>query len=187
MFVGSRTQEFQQALSGVGPVFLSFLAIHVPASLVAVVSGASAATARKGKGRHTRSGTIYFWAIATVFASATGMAAMRLSQDYYLIVLGALAFSLAAAGRDVRHHPLANRWCGWHGHAPHIVAMGGSYTILFIAFLIDNGKKLPLWDQLPTAAYWSIPTIVASPLILRALVHHRRPRTVPVTPQSRSS
>jgi hypothetical protein len=32
--------------------------------------------------------------------------------------------------------------------------MGGSYIGMLIAFYVDNGKQLPLWDRLPTAAYW---------------------------------
>ena len=73
---GSR---FSRAVAGTGPVFLAFLAIHVPAGLAAVISGALAATAPKRHGRHTRAGTTYFWAIAVVFA--VGRASLAVSHS----------------------------------------------------------------------------------------------------------
>jgi hypothetical protein len=153
---------FGRAVAGTGPVFLAFLAIHVPAGRAAMISGAGA-TAPKRHGRHTRTGTIYYWAIVVVFAIATAMAAIRPARDWYLALPGALAFALAAFGRDYRRQP----WRRWPGHIPHILAMGGSYTVLLTAlamggsytvlltaFYADNGKNLPLWDRLPAAAYW---------------------------------
>lgn len=173
------TSGFDTAIAGTGPVFLAFLAVHVPAGLAAVICGALAATAPKGRGRHTRWGTIYFWAIAVVSATATAMAAIRPALDWYLALLGALAFALAAAGRDCRRHPDRPPWRRWPGHLPHILAMGGSYVVLLTAFYVDNGKKLPLWDRLPTAAYWVLPALVAAPIIARSAARHRRPAAAP--------
>ncbi len=53
--------------------------------------------------------------------------------------------------------------------------MGGSYTVLLTAFYVDNGKNLPLWDRLSTAAYWLLPAAVAAPLIWRSVRRHRKP------------
>lgn len=171
---------FSRAVAGTGPVFLAFLAVHIPAGLAAVISGALAATAPKRCGRHTRAGTIYYWAIAVVFATATAMAAIRPARDWYLALLGALAFALAAAGRDYRRHPDRRPWNRWPGHIPHILAMGGSYTVLLTAFYVDNGKNLPLWDRLPTVAYWVLPALVATPVIARSAARHRHPRPAAV-------
>jgi len=52
--------------------------------------------------------------------------------------------------------------------------MSGSYVVLLTAFYVDNGKNLPLWDRLPSAAYWILPALVAAPLIARSLHRHRR-------------
>ena len=166
---------FSGALAGAGPVFLAFLAVHVPAGFTAVISGVLAATAPKRHGRHTRAGTVYYWAIAVVFATAAAMTAIRPAQDWYLALLGALAFALAAAGRDYRRHPARRPWRCWPGHIPHILAMGGSYIVLLTAFYVDNGKKIPLLDRLPTAAYWVLPALVATPLIARSAARHRHP------------
>jgi hypothetical protein len=103
-----------------------------------------------------------------VFGTATAMAAIRPARDWYLALLGAFAFILAAAGRDYRRHPARRPWRRWPGHIPHILAMGSSYTVLLTAFYVDNGKNLPLWDRLPTAAYWALPALVATPVIARS-------------------
>jgi MFS family permease len=172
--------EFSRALAGTGAAFLSFLAIHVLGGLTAVASGVVAATAPKQRGRHTRAGAVYYWAITAVFGTATAMTAMRPARDCYLALLGLLAFVLAAAGRHHRRHPASWPWRDHPAsHAPHIVAMGGSYTVLLTAFYVDNGKNLPLWDRLPTAAYWLLPAIVATPIIGHSIRRHRRP---PITP-----
>lgn len=172
------TSGFSTAIAGTGPAFLAFLAVHVPAGFTAVISGALAAAAPKRHGRHTRAGTVYYRAIAVVFVTAAAMAAIR-PADWYLALLGALAFTLAAAGRDYRRHPGRRPWCRWPGHIPHILAMGGSYVVLLTAFYVDNGKKIPLLDQFPAAAYWLLPALIAMPVIARSTVRHRNPPPAP--------
>lgn len=166
--------SFDSALAGAGPLFVAFLAIHVPAGLTAVTSGVLAATAPKRRGRHTRSGTVYYWAIAVVAATAIPLASLRPASDWYLAVLGALAFSLAAAGRHIRRHPRGRLARRWPGHVPHILAMGGSYTVMLTAFYVDNGPKLPIADRLPAAAFWLLPALMAAPLISRSALRHQR-------------
>ncbi|MEU6651120.1 hypothetical protein ABZ904_17130 [Streptomyces sp. NPDC046900] len=144
------------------PVFLAFLAVHVLAALAAVIAGAGAALVRrKSRGRHTRFGGVYFWAICVVFASATALAAMRLREDYHLFLIGAAAFAAAYVGRLARRRH-------WSGDRAHIIGMGGSYVAMLTAFYVDNGHQLPLWDRLPTPAYWLLPAAVGAPLIWRA-------------------
>ncbi len=52
--------------------------------------------------------------------------------------------------------------------------MGGSCVVLLTAFYVDNGKKIPLLDQLP-AAYWVLPALIATPVTARSAVRHRNP------------
>jgi hypothetical protein len=154
------------------PVFLAFLAVHVTAALIAVVGGAWAALARrKGRGRHSRLGDVYFGAICVVFATATAMAVMRWREDYHLFLIGAVAFGAALTGLVARRRH-------WPGDAAHIISMGGSYIAMLTAFYVDNGKQLPLWDRLPTAAYWLLPGLIGVPLIYRALRRARVRREV---------
>lgn len=151
------------------PVFLAFLAVHVTAALAAVVSGAWAALARhKTRGRHSRLGGVYFAALCVVFATATGMAVMRWREDHRLFLIGAVSFGAALIGRMARRRR-------WPGDAAHVIGMGGSYIAMLTAFYVDNGPQLPIWDRLPTAAYWLLPGLVGVPLIYRAL-HRARPR-----------
>ena len=145
------------------PAFLSILAIHVPLGLLAVVTGAIAMLKEKRRGGHTRFGTIYFWSLGALFVTSTALAAMRWADDYHLFVLGAVAFVAAIVGREVRRQRWSTRI------DLHVVAMGVSYIAMLTAFYVDNGKNLPLWRDLPYAAYWLIPSAVGIPLIVRAL------------------
>ena len=149
------------------PAFLAFLAVHVIAGLTAVITGAAAALARKGSPRHIRAGRWYYRAITTVFATATALAAMRWSQDWYLFILGAVAFTAATIGylHRRRHRP---------GDTGHIAGMGIAYTAMLTAFYVDNGPHLPLWDRLPALSFWFLPSAVAAPIIIRALIRANR-------------
>jgi hypothetical protein len=51
--------------------------VHVLLGLACTITGAIAMLSQKGAGRHPRYGTIYFWCLAGVFLTATGLAAAR--------------------------------------------------------------------------------------------------------------
>ena len=157
------------------PVFLTFLAVHVFAGLTAVITGAVAALARKGSPRHIRAGRWYYRAITVVFATATALAAMRWRQDYYLFIIGAVAFTAATTGylHRRRHRP---------GDTGHIAAMGTAYVAMLTAFYVDNGPHLPLADRLPTLAFWLLPSAIGAPITIRAILRAR-----PTSPGSGSA
>lgn len=159
------------------PVFLAFLSIHVIAGLTAVITGAIAALTRKGSPRHTRSGRWFYRAITVVFATAIALAIMRWRQDYYLVIIGAIAFTAATIGYQHRRHHRP-------GDAGHIAGMGIGYTAMLTAFYVDNGPHLPLWDHLPTLAFWLLPSAIAAPLIARAIIRARRPSPPPADRQA---
>jgi hypothetical protein len=148
------------------PVFLGFLAVHVLAGLTAVVTGAVAALVRKGSPRHIRAGRWYYRAITVVFATATVLAALRWRQDYYLFLIGLVAFAAATIGYQHRrrHRP---------GDTGHIAGMGASYVAMLTAFYVDNGPHLPLWDRLPVLAFWLLPSAIGAPIIIRAVIRAR--------------
>ncbi|MBT9470856.1 MAG: DUF2306 domain-containing protein [Phenylobacterium sp.] len=157
------------------PLFLSVVGFHVLGGLVCAAAGAVAMLNRKGRGRHSTFGTIYFWSLVAVFVSATGLAIARWAEDYPLFVLGALTMTSAYAGRMAARR----RWTGWVRW--HIVAMGASYVFLLTAFYVDNGRNLPLWRALPQIAFWLLPAAVGAPIIAHVLVRHplvRRPPRV---------
>jgi hypothetical protein len=166
---------FGDHVGSTAPVFLAFLAVHVLAGLTAVITGAAAALVRKGSPRHIRAGRWYYRAITVVFATATILAAMRWRQDYYLFLIGAVAFTAATIGvqHRRRHRP---------GDTGHIVGMGIAYVAMLTAFYVDNGPHLPLWDRLPTLTFWFLPTAIGAPIITRAVIraraHRLRPRKV---------
>src|SRR5258708_1445289 len=158
---------FGDQVGSIAPVFLAFLAVHVLAGLTAVVTGAVAALVRKRSPRHIRAGRWYYRAITVVFVTATVLAAMRWRQDYYLFLIGAVAFTAATIGylHRRRRRP---------GDTGHIVGMGAAYVAMLTAFYVDNGPHLPLWDRLPPLAFWLLPSAIGAPVIARAVIRARR-------------
>lgn len=147
------------------PTFLAVLAVHIPAGLTCVVTGAVAALSPKRRSRHPIFGTVYYWSLTVVFVTTIALTIMR-SENLHLLVLGTIAFVVATSGRAARRH-------GWRHWVPvHIGSMGGSYTFLLIAFYVDNAKNLPLWRDLPFFAVWAIPAAVGLALIARALIRY---------------
>jgi hypothetical protein len=149
------------------PAFLAVaIGIHIPLGIACVVVGAGAMLSEKRRGRHSRFGTIYFWCLLALFASATFLSIMRWSENYHLFVLGAVSFACAWFGRLA----LRGRWRNWV--RLHIAGMSMSYVFMLVAFYVDNGKQLPIWKDLPAVTYWLLPPAVALPLIIRALLWH---------------
>jgi uncharacterized membrane protein len=147
------------------PVFLAVvLAVHIPLGLACVAIGAIAMLSKKRRGRHSKFGTIYFWCLLALSASATLLSLMRWNENYHLFILGVMSFACAWIGRTA----LRRRWWGWV--RLHIAGMGLSYVLMLVAFYVDNGRQLPLWKDLPHFMYWLIPMAVGVPLIIRALL-----------------
>jgi hypothetical protein len=166
MDILAASRVFGDQVGSTAPVFLAFLTVHVLAGITAVITGAMAALVRKGSPRHIRAGRGYYWAITVVFATATAVAAMRWRQDYYLFLIGAVAFTAATIGylHRRRHRP---------GDTGHIAGMGIAYVAMLTAFYVDNGPHLPLWDHLPILAFWLLPSAISAPIITRAILHAR--------------
>lgn len=155
------------------PIFLAVvLGIHIPLGLTCVVAGLIAMFSKKGRGRHSTCGKIYFWCLLALTASPTYLSIVRWSENYHLFILGVLSFALAWLGRTAvqKQH--------WHYRLRlHITGMGLSYVVLLIAFYVDNGKQLPLWRDFPRFTYWLLPLSAGVPLIVRALLWHPLART----------
>jgi hypothetical protein len=148
------------------PWFLTLIAIHVAAGVVASVAGALAMLSAKTAGRHPRSGKVYFWALAIVSITMAELALLRWPVDNTLAVLGLIAISSASLGRLAKRR----RWPRWR--RVHIPAMATSYIVMLTAFYVDNGPHLPLWNRLPVLTYWLLPAAVGGPLILYAWRKH---------------
>jgi hypothetical protein len=148
------------------PIFLAALGVHVLAGLSCVCAGVGAMLSRKRPGRHQSFGTIYYYCLSVVFASATILSVMRWAEDYHLFILGTLSFATASLGRLALRRRWRNRI------RLHITCMGLSYILLLTAFYVDNGKNLPLWNKLPQIVFWVLPAAVGIPFIVRALLRH---------------
>lgn len=148
------------------PYFLAGVAVHVFFGLTCVVCGAVAMLSPKRRGRHPTFGTIYFWSLSGVFVTASALAVIRWSDDRALFILAALSFSAAVLGRQARRRQWKD-WPRWH-----MTGLGVSYMILLTAFYVDNGKNLPIWRELPTAAYWVAPSLIGLPILALAFFRH---------------
>ena len=146
------------------PTFLALVGVHIVLSLVCVVSGLIAMLSRKERGRHSTFGTLYFWSFSGVFLTAAILSVLRWEEDRILLLLAVLGFGCAALGR----HAMRQRW----PLRVHAIAMATSYIVLLTAFYVDNGKNLPIWKDLPSLAYWLVPSAVGLPLLLRTLLRH---------------
>jgi uncharacterized membrane protein len=170
---GQNTDILEIVIPSTDRFFLVVVGLHVLAALGCVVFGLAAMLLTKGRGRHSAAGTIYFWAMGAVFATVAVLAVMRWAQEHVLFLLGTLAFTLVSLGRLAVIR-------GW-GLRYHAIFMGTSYIVLLTAFYVDNGKNLPVWKELPTTAYWTIPALVGVPLILRSVARYRLLRSNRVT------
>ena len=161
---------FGVPVPSVHPVFLAIVRLHIGVGIIVVAAGAIAMLSYKGRGRHSTAGTVYYWSLAILVATATTLSAMRWAENYHLFLLGTLSLVAATIGRKA----LRQRWPYWV--RLHIGAMGLSYILMLTAFYIDNGKNLPLWRELPQWAFWVLPTVLGLPIVAYAMLWHPRVR-----------
>ncbi|TIN21893.1 MAG: DUF2306 domain-containing protein [Mesorhizobium sp.] len=148
------------------PVFLWIVGFHILIGIPCVISGALAMLSRKGQGRHSSFGSLYFWFLMTLFGSAAILSAMRWEHNYHLFILGLLAVSAAIFGISAARR----RWHQWP--RLHLSGMGGSYILMLTAFLVDNGQFLPFWRDLPPIVLWFVPSLLGLPPLINALLRH---------------
>ena len=163
---GDTTIVFGVPVPSVDPVFLAVVRFHIVVGIACVATGAIAMLSQKGRGRHSTFGTVYYWCLAIVVATATGLSLVRWAENYHLFFLGAFAFAAASIARTALRH----RWRNWV--RLHILGMGSSYILMLTAFYVDNGKNLPLWSELPQIAFWLLPAGLGMPLLMYALLRH---------------
>jgi hypothetical protein len=79
--------------------------LHVAAGIIALVVAPVAMIVRKGGATHRRWGKVYFWAMATIFATALIMLVFK--PVIFLLAVAVLSFYAALAGYRVlaRKHP----------------------------------------------------------------------------------
>lgn len=148
------------------PVFLTIVGVHSLVGLACVITGIAAMLSRKGRGRHSNFGSVYFWCLFVVFISASGLAIVRWADDVHLFVLGLLSFASAYWARQAAR----KQWRDWLPQ--HISGMGALYVLLLTAFYVDNGKNLSLWRHLPEMAFWILPGAFGIPMVVYVLFRH---------------
>ena len=162
------TIVFGVPVPSIDPGFLAVVRFHILVGVVCVLAGLAAMLSRKRRGRHSTSGTLYYWCLAVLVASATGLSVVRWAENNHLFILGLLSLIAATVGRTA----LRQRWRHWI--RVHITGMGMSYILMLTAFYVDNGPRLPLVEHLPVLAFWLLPSAIGAPIIARAVMRARR-------------
>lgn len=155
-------------VSGIPFSFFLPLVVHAWVALATGVSGVVAFCVPKRRERHSRWGTRYLWAYSLVFLTASILSVQRWSTDAYLFFLAALGYGLALGGyaaRRFRRESWLLYFVGKQWITAHIVAMVGSYIVLWTAFFVDNGHLIPLLNQLPPLTFWLLPALIGLPFI----------------------
>ena len=143
--------------------------VHVGAGLLCVFAGAIAALSPKRAPRHPRAGTVYFWSLVVAVVTMFLLGVTRWSEDRVLVAIGLASLTAALVGR------IAIRRAGAPANR-HVIGMGTSYTLLLVAFYVDNGAHLPLWRTLPPVTYWAIPAGFGALIVSWAAYRHRNMR-----------
>jgi hypothetical protein len=116
------------------PVFLAIVGVHVLFGLAALITGAVAMLSKKGRGRRSNLGTVYFWCLFGVFVTMGALSFMRWAENYHLFILGALSFTSAYFGRTAARR----RWRQWP--RLHLTGMGASYILMLTAFYVVTAR-----------------------------------------------
>jgi hypothetical protein len=112
-------------------------------------------------------GRAYALGFAVLAVSLTVLALLRWPHTVHLLLIGLLSTAAAGVGVLARRRRSPG-WVYTHG-----IAMTVSYVGLWTGFLIDNGPLLPVWRELPHVLHWTLPSIVAVPLLVRTLSRFR--------------
>jgi uncharacterized protein (DUF2141 family)/uncharacterized membrane protein len=80
-------------------LFKSLLALHIAGGTSALITGAVAMLTRKGGRQHRMAGSVYFWSMAMVCASAVGMCILHPQQ--FLFYVAIFSFYLCFTGKRI--------------------------------------------------------------------------------------
>lgn len=160
------TDIFGIQIPSTDPVLLGIVGLHILFGLASVATGLLAMLLRKGRGRHSQAGTVYFYCLVGLFLTLAALSIMRWQENRHLFVVGLLCFASACLGRIAIHSRLRGRV------RYHVIAMGASFVALLTGFYVDNGKNLPLWNMLPQIAFWLLPPAIGLPVILWTMSRH---------------
>lgn len=147
-------------------IFLCFIIMHIILGLTCVISGLVAMLSKKAKGRHSKAGKTYYWAMSFLFMTVIITSIMRWPHNIHLLIVGTFAYALTFIGQSLTRSKKPN-WTRLH-----TFCMGSSYILLLTGFYVDNGKNLPFWNQFPVLFFWLFPSIIGIPIIIYVFFKH---------------
>jgi hypothetical protein len=143
------------------------MALHVVFGAAALLVGAPLIWLSRNRPHVGRSADAYYWSVAVVALTSAGLVALDWPDLWWLLVLAALTWGLAAAG----HVAPLRRFPGWRGAYAH--GLGGSYIALVTALLVVSLTVNGPIDGAASALVWGLPTVVGTVLVT---AWHRRLR-----------
>ena len=132
------TIVFGVPVPSVDPFFLAVVRFHILVGIICVVAGIAAMLSQKRRGRHSTFGTIYYWCLSVLVASATGLSLVRWTENYHLFFLGALSFIVATIARIALRQSWRSRL------RVHLASMGLSYILMLTAIIMYVMLRHPL-------------------------------------------
>src|ERR1700693_5083468 len=148
------------------------LVVHILAGLTAGITGVVMFSLPKRRGSHQRWETSYVWAYSVVFLTVTILSVQQWKADAYLFFLAVLGYGLALGGYAARRFGQEARvgdTLAKQCVVVHIVGMIGSYVVLWTAFFVDNGHKIPGLNQLPPLTFWVLPSLIGLSFLVVSL------------------
>lgn len=143
-------------------MFTLYLTVHIIAGFVCLISGLVAMLSKKRKGSHSKAGGVYHWSYTVIFVTSVIMAVLHWETSQYLFYIALFSYALALQG----YLAAKKKRKGWV--QVHIGGMLGSYIGIVTATIVVNIAKVPFLNELPVLLFWFLPTIIGTPLIVKA-------------------
>lgn len=124
-------------------VYSSLLILHIIAGTISLISGTAAFLARKGKGRHAQSGSLFYYAMLAVGFSALILSSLKFNP--FLFIVGLFSLYLTITGyRSLHTHAKSNPpdlqtdWAIWG------LTLIGTITFLIFNIFHQPGELAPV-------------------------------------------
>ena len=159
-------------INGLPLSFFIPLIVHILAGLTTGITGIVMFSLSKRREGHQRWESGYVLAYSVVFLTVTLLAVQQWQADAYLFLLAVIGYGLALGGYAVRRfwqEPQVADVLGKPWVVVHIVGMIGSYVVLWTAFFVDNGHRIPGLNQLPPLTFWALPSLIGLAFLVVSL------------------
>jgi uncharacterized membrane protein len=140
--------------------FELFMATHIAAGSLALLTGPVVMFARKRRGLHTRLGEVYHALVAYACLTAAIAAIIKWDLRWWFLPIAVGSYAFALYG----YLAAKTRRGDWLRR--HISGMCGSYIAMVTALLVIKANPIMSATGLGPLWIWTLPTIVGTPIIV---------------------